>query len=265
MQNIIIKVFNFKLFYKDLILSSLKDKISGGLLMKVLTIIPAYNEEASIMSVISNVRHNIPESDILVINDGSNDNTSAYASAAGAMVINLPFNLGIGGAMQTGYMFARESGYDIAVQVDGDGQHNPADIPKLVKTVKDNLTDMAIGSRYVSRTSYKSTHLRRMGMIFFSSLVVLITGKKVRDTTSGFRVVNRNVINYFAKSYPVDYPEVDVLVKLYKMNFRVMEIPVEMKTRQGGRSSITPFRSVYYMIKVSLSLLVGAIRSADNQ
>jgi len=233
--------------------------------VKILTIIPAYNEEKSITSVIANVRRYIPESDILVVNDGSSDNTSIYAAKANAMVINLPFNLGIGGAMQTGYMFARDNNYDIAVQVDGDGQHNPSDIQKLVKPVIDNLTDMAIGSRYISRTSYKSTHLRRIGMIFFSALIAFLTGNRVKDTTSGFRVVNRKIINYFAKNYPTDYPEVDVLVKLHKKGFRIMEIPVEMNKRQCGKSSITPFRSVYYMIKVSISLLIGAIRPADSQ
>lgn len=233
--------------------------------MKILTIIPAYNEEKTITSVISNVRRYIPESDILVVNDGSSDNTPLYAAAANAMIINLPFNLGIGGAMQTGYMFARDNNYDIAVQVDGDGQHNPSDIQKLVKPVIDNLTDMVIGSRYISRTSYKSTYLRRIGMVFFSALVAFLTGNRVRDTTSGFRVVNRDIINYFAKNYPIDYPEVDVLVKLHKKGFRIMEIPVEMNRRQCGRSSITPFRSVYYMIKVSISLLIGAIRPADSQ
>jgi len=233
--------------------------------VKILTIIPAYNEEKTITSVISNVRRYIPESDILVVNDGSSDNTPLYAAAANAMIINLPFNLGIGGAMQTGYMFARDNNYDIAVQVDGDGQHNPSDIQKLVKPVIDNLTDMVIGSRYISRTSYKSTYLRRIGMVFFSALVAFLTGNRVRDTTSGFRVVNRDIINYFAKNYPIDYPEVDVLVKLHKKGFRIMEIPVEMNRRQCGRSSITPFRSVYYMIKVSISLLIGAIRPADSQ
>jgi len=233
--------------------------------MKIAAVIPAYNEEKTITSVISNVRRYIPESDILVVNDGSSDNTPLYAAAANAMIINLPFNLGIGGAMQTGYMFARDNNYDIAVQVDGDGQHNPSDIQKLVKPVIDNLTDMVIGSRYISRTSYKSTYLRRIGMVFFSALVAFLTGNRVRDTTSGFRVVNRDIINYFAKNYPIDYPEVDVLVKLHKKGFRIMEIPVEMNRRQCGRSSITPFRSVYYMIKVSISLLIGAIRPADSQ
>ncbi|HHV99656.1 MAG TPA: glycosyltransferase family 2 protein [Clostridiaceae bacterium] len=233
--------------------------------MKILTIIPAYNEEKSITSVIANVRRYVPESDILVVNDGSSDNTALYAAAANAMIINLPFNLGIGGAMQTGYMFARDNNYDIAIQVDGDGQHNPSDIQKLVKPVIDNLTDMAIGSRYISRTSYRSSYLRRIGMIFFSALVAFLTGNKVKDTTSGFRVVNRNIINYFAKNYPTDYPEVDVLVKLHKKGFRIMEIPVEMNRRQNGKSSITPFRSVYYMIKVSISILIDAIRPADSQ
>lgn len=232
--------------------------------MKILAIIPAYNEEESVAKVVSQVWKRAPEYDIVVVNDGSEDKTAEYAARAGAVVLSLPFNLGIGGAMQTGYLYARDNGYDIAVQVDGDGQHDPGYLPELVELVSAGVADMSIGSRYVSRTAYKSTLGRRTGMIFFSALVGLLTGRRVTDTTSGFRAVNRGIIEYFADHYPTDYPEVDVLVKLHKKGFRVTEVPVEMQERQGGRSSITPMRSVYYMIKVSLSLLIGAIRSTDG-
>lgn len=232
--------------------------------MKILTIIPAYNEEASIGTVIRRIQAAMPEADIVVVNDGSRDGTAKVAAGAGAAVIELPFNLGIGGAMQTGYIYARDNGYDIAVQVDGDGQHDPAYIKDLMIPVAGNSADMAIGSRYISKTDYRSSFLRRTGMVFFSTLVGLLTGQTVKDTTSGFRVVNRKVIGYFADHYPTDYPEVDVLVRLHKKRFRIVEMPVEMKERQGGKSSITPIRSIYYMIKVSLSLLIGSIKPAEK-
>lgn len=232
--------------------------------MKILVIIPAYNEETTILRVISDVRENVPEADILVVNDGSSDRTSEISSKAGVAVADLPFNLGIGGAMQTGYIYACSNDYDVAVQVDGDGQHDPAYIKDLLAVIDANLADVAIGSRYVSKTSYKSSFGRRSGMLFFSTLIAILTGQKIKDTTSGFRAVNKKVIRYFAEHYPTDYPEVDVLVKLHKMNFRVAEVPVEMLERQGGKSSITPARSIYYMIKVSLSLLIGTIKSTES-
>lgn len=231
--------------------------------LKVITIIPAYNEELSIAGVIGRIRQEVPEAEILVVNDGSKDNTSKVAAGEGVKVVSLPFNLGIGGAMQTGYIYARNNGFDIAVQVDGDGQHDPSYIPGLILPVARDEADMVIGSRYVNKTSYKSSFSRRTGMVFFSYLVSLLTGQKVNDTTSGFRVVNRKVIEYFSDHYPLDYPEVDVLVKLHRKHFRIMEMPVEMKERKAGHSSITPLKSVYYMIKVSISLLIGAIKASD--
>lgn len=232
--------------------------------MRILAIIPAYNEEASIGMVVRRIRSSIPEADVLVVNDGSTDNTFINASNAGATIVNLPFNLGIGGAVQTGYLYAQQNAYDAAVQVDGDGQHDPAYICKLLEPLAAGSADMVIGSRYVAETAYKSSIFRRTGMIFFSTLINALTGQKVTDTTSGFRAVNRKVIDFFADFYPSDYPEVDVLVRLHKKKFKVMEVPVEMKERQGGKSSITPFRSIYYMIKVSLSLLVGSMRSYEE-
>ncbi len=227
---------------------------------KVLVIIPAYNEEKSIHAVIKKLKR-ISFIDILVVDDGSKDLTSREASREGVIVIRLPFNLGIGGAMQTGYIYARDNGYDIAIQCDADGQHDPQYIESLIKPIIEKQSDMVIGSRYVEQTSYKSSASRRAGMIFFTSLVRVLTGNTIKDTTSGFRAVNRNIINYFADSYPTDYPEVDVLVRLHKKNFKVIEVPVEMKERQGGKSSITPMKSLYYMIKVSLALLINSLRS----
>lgn len=227
---------------------------------KILVIIPAYNEEKSVGNVIRKIKYCF-DADIVVIDDGSADSTSDKASSEGAKVIRLPFNLGIGGAMQTGYLYANENNYDVAVQVDADGQHDPAYLKTLVAPLLEEKCDMAIGSRYVKESSYKSSVSRRMGMVFFSWLVYLLTASRINDTTSGFRAVNRKIIEYFASSYPTDYPEVDVLVRLFRKNFRILEIPVEMMERQGGKSSITPLKSIYYMVKVSLALLINSLRS----
>lgn len=228
--------------------------------LKILIIIPAYNEQACISRVINWVKAEIPCADILLVNDGSTDNTSSIARSHGVMVVDLPFNLGIGGAMQTGYLYAYRNGYDIAIQIDADGQHDPAFVHRLISPILKGEYDMTIGSRYLQASSYKSSASRRLGMLFFSFLVSLITGKRVTDTTSGFRAVNRRVIELFANQYPADYPEVDVLVRLHRNGFKFREIPVEMNSRQGGASSITPARSVYYMAKVSLALLVDLVR-----
>jgi glycosyltransferase involved in cell wall biosynthesis len=228
--------------------------------LKILVIIPAYNEENSIASVIGQIRCYAPEADVLVINDGSVDATSERAVEAGARVVNLPFNLGIGGAMQTGYIYAEYHCYDIAIQVDADNQHDPSYIYNLIQPIIDNSADMVIGSRYAGETPYKSTALRRTGMIFFTFLIKLLTNRWIKDTTSGFRAVNKDIIHLFAADYPVDYPEVDVLVKLYKKKFRVIELPVKMKARETGKSSITPVRSIYYMIKVTLSLIIETVK-----
>jgi len=229
---------------------------------RIVVIIPAYNEEKSIKDVIEKIITSIPSADILVVNDGSKDQTVLRAREAGAYVIELPFNLGIGGAMQTGYLYAKQNGYDIAIQCDGDGQHDPVYIQKIIEPIIKDNADMVVGSRYLEKTLYKSKLMRRIGILFFSGAVSMIIRKKITDPTSGFRAVNREVIEYFAWKYPSDYPEVDVLVRLNNRNFRIMEVPVEMKVRQGGKSSITPLKSIYYMAKVSLALIINSIRSS---
>ncbi|WP_307167973.1 glycosyltransferase family 2 protein [Carboxydocella sp. ULO1] len=227
---------------------------------KTIVIIPAYNEEKSIGIVVKKILKIYPEFTILVIDDGSNDNTADIAFQAGAKVIRLPQNLGIGGAVQTGYLYALYNKYEIAIQIDADGQHKPEELHKILKPIVEKEADLVIGSRYVKKTQYKSTFSRRVGMIILSALVSLITKQVFKDTTSGFRAANRKVIKLFAKEYSTDYPEVDSLVvaKMYGLNIK--EVSVEMEQRIAGSSSITPLRSVYYMIKVSLSLLVRAIR-----
>ncbi|MCL6445333.1 MAG: glycosyltransferase family 2 protein [Alicyclobacillus sp.] len=225
-------------------------------------IIPAYNEEKVIGQVIADIRRHRSDVDVLVVNDGSRDGTEAAAKSAGARVVTLPNNLGIGGAVQTGYRYAAQYGYDIAVQIDADGQHDPADLDKVIAPLlAGEPVDMVVGSRYVERTQYRSSAMRRVGMIVLAGTVRLILGYPVKDTTSGYRAVNRSVIELFARWYPTDYPEPETLVYLHRQGFRVKEVSVDMKERSAGRSSITPLKSAYYMIKVLLSLVMNAVRA----
>ncbi len=231
---------------------------------KILVIIPAYNEERSLPGVIARVRK-FPGIDVLVVNDGSQDATSAVAEKAGANVINLPFNLGIGGAVQTGYLYAFKKGYDVAVQVDADGQHNPDDLMKIIDPVLREKADMVLGSRFVETTGYKASLARKMGILVFSWVVSFITGQTFKDTTSGYRAVNRRVIEFFAENYPTDYPEVEALVLLNRNGFSIKEIPVTMAPREYGESSITPLKSVYYMIKVLLAVFMNLLRAPKKE
>lgn len=224
--------------------------------MRILAVIPAYNEERNIQKVIRDIKHHNLDIDILVINDGSTDNTYREAKASGAMVINLPHNLGIGGAVQTGYIYANRSGYDVVIQVDGDGQHDPKDLMKLVEVIQSDQADLVIGSRFLEETNYKSSLMRGIGIRFFSKLVSLLCGTSYYDTTSGYRAANRNVIDLFSAYYPKDYPEVETIVYAYRKGIRVKEVPVDMKKRQGGKSSITPLKSIYYLFKVTIALIL---------
>lgn len=226
--------------------------------MKTLIIIPAYNEEGSIAGVIQDIHRHAPEADVIVVNDGSTDRTAELAAAAGAKVLTLPYNVGIGGGMQTGYLYAQRMGYDIAVQMDADGQHPAEELPKLIAKARE--ADLVIGSRYVETTSYRSSRMRRAGMVFFSGLVSLVTGQRFTDTTSGFRAAGRKVIELYASYYPIDYPEVESIVYLKRKGCRITEVATEMHHRKAGKSSITPWKSVYYMVKVTLAVLMSAIR-----
>ncbi len=225
-------------------------------LIKILVIIPAYNEEESVGKVIDRVKTQLPEADILVVNDGSMDRTSEKAKESGAVVLDLPFNLGIGGAMQAGYKYALEKDFDIAIQVDGDGQHDPKEIPKLLKMLEEKNVDMVIGSRFIGDSEFKSSVMRRVGISILSRMIYLITGQKITDSTSGFRAVSRKAIKLFAMDYPQDYPEPESLVLLHKAGLKIGEVPVNMNQRLAGESSITKVRSVYYMVKVLLALFV---------
>ena len=225
-----------------------------------LVIIPAYNEENSVGRVVEEVKTYIPQEDILVINDGSTDLTSEKARASGAMVLDLPFNLGIGGAMQAGYKYAFENGYDIAIQVDGDGQHDPKEIPKLLQALEEKKVDMVIGSRFLSISGFKSSLMRRVGISILSKTISWIVGQRMTDPTSGFRAANREAIRLFASNYPQDYPEPEVLVLLSRYGLKMVEVPIGMSQRHSGESSITKIRSIYYMVKVLLSILVDCFK-----
>ena len=223
-------------------------------------IVPAYNEQESLPGVIQDLRDNIPSADILVVNDGSRDATSRIAVMHGVKVVDLSFNLGIGGAMQTGFLYAREHGYDIAVQFDGDGQHCAEEINKILEPLQAGTADLVIGSRFLNVGGYRAPIFRRMGIWLFSTVLSRILGMVVSDSTSGFRAANRRVIEFYSETYPEDYPEVEALVLLHKKRLRMAEVPVNMRDRTGGRSSITPLRSVYYMAKVLLAIFVDLIK-----
>ena len=224
---------------------------------RILVIIPAHNEADSIARVISEIRQTI-HADIAVVDDGSTDGTGRIALEEGTELLSVPFNLGIGSTMQTGYQYARREGYDIAVQVDGDGQHDPAELPLILEPVVNGGCDLAVGSRYLEPGNYSGTAGRRAGTAIFSKILSIMTREKLTDATSGFRAIDRALIEQFARDYPRDYPEVEALLLVHKARLRLLEIPVEMRERGGGRSSINFFRSVYYMVKVLLALMVVA-------
>lgn len=228
--------------------------------MKVLVIVPAYNEEESIKRVVDEIKAKNKFVDVVVINDGSKDNTVKEAKKTEATVINLPCNLGIGGAVQTGYLYAYKNDYDVAIQIDGDGQHDPKYIKNMIKLIEDKKADMVIGSRFIEKTSYKQTFLRMFGIKILSFLIKLFTGVKVYDATSGYRAVNKDIIKRFAESYPSDYPEPDTNLQMILAKKKLVEMPMEMRLRTTGKSFASPLKSVQYMIKVSLALFIARIR-----
>ena len=225
----------------------------------ILVIIPCYNEQENIERVVSHLTEVCPTVDYLVINDCSTDGSEAILRKNGYNHVSLPVNLGIGGGVQTGYRYARENGYAIAVQMDGDGQHDPAFLETVIAPVKAGTLDMCIGSRFVTKEGFQSSALRRFGINFLSGLIFLLSGKRVLDVTSGFRATNRAMIDFFSEHYAADYPEPEAILAATLRGFRVGEAPVIMRERMGGVSSIRSFKSAYFMIKVSLSLLVDRI------
>jgi glycosyltransferase involved in cell wall biosynthesis len=225
-----------------------------------IAIVPAFNEEHTVARVIAEIRAFDPGFAIVVVDDGSTDRTAVVAERLGVQVLRLPFNLGIGGAVQTGYQYALDNGFELAVQVDGDGQHNPQEIARLVDPILEGKADMVVGTRFVEGGGYRGTRLRRVGIHLFAGVVSLMVGQRVTDTTSGFRAVNRKGIRLFAADYPHDYPEVEATVLLARHRLRMVEVPVVMRIRETGSSSITALRSVYYMVKVLLALFIGLFR-----
>lgn len=226
---------------------------------KILLIIPAFNEAATIEHVVNGLTMNFPQYDYVVVNDGSSDGTGELCMEKGYQVLNLPINLGIGGAVQTGYRYALKYGYDIAVQLDGDGQHDASYVKRLIEPLLAGEADVVIGSRFLRREGFQSSRSRRIGINILSDLIWLCTGKRIRDVTSGFRAVNRRFITIYAEDYPSDYPEPEAIITAVMHRGRVAEVPVVMKEREGGTSSITFRKSVYYMIKVTLAILVKRI------
>ncbi len=224
-----------------------------------LAVVPAYNESATIEGVIRSLRVHAPQFDVLVIDDSSTDDTSRLARAAGARVVRPPFNLGIGGAVQTGFVYALESGYDLMVQVDGDGQHDPRELGKLLNAMAPGV-DMVCGSRFLTKGGYLAPISRRAGIHVFAWLLSRFIGQPVTDPTSGFRLYNRRAIKLFANDYPHDYPEVEAVLMLHHHELSMREVEVHMFQRGGGSSSISSGKSAYYMIKVLLALFIGLAR-----
>jgi len=225
-----------------------------------LVIVPAFNEQGSVGGVIEEIRRADPKLEVVVVDDGSGDRTAEVARAHGAHVVSLPFNLGIGAAVQTGFLYALANGFDLAVQVDADGQHDPSELPKLFAPLEAGEADLVIGSRFAGESDFRSSFVRRLGIRLFALTVSAIARRRLTDTTSGFRAVSRRGIVLFAADYPHDYPEVEATVMVVKHRLRVREVPVRMRERAAGHSSITALRAVYYIFKVLLALFVELFR-----
>jgi len=235
---------------------------SGGPLAKVrrVAIVPAYNEERNIVRVLDELRALDPGLEVVVVSDGSTDRTPDVAAAAGAHVVRLPFNLGIGGAVQTGFRFAWEEGYELAVRLDGDGQHDASQLAAVASPVVAGEADICVGSRFIGDGAYRSTAARRVGIRILAAVVSVIARQRLTDTTSGFQALNRRGIALYAADLPRDYPEVEGMVMAIRHHLRVREAPVTMREREHGRSSIGTIASIYYMIKVLLAVFVDLFR-----
>ena len=228
---------------------------------KIVAVVPAYNEAAAIGKVVDEIRSFDPSIDVVVVDDASTDETASVAHAHGATVLELPFNVGIGGAVQTGFRYALEHGYDLAVRLDGDGQHDASEISKLLEPLERGEAELVIGSRFVDRGgSYRPPFARRVGIRLFARLVSILGGQRVTDTTSGFLALDRPGIELFAAEYPHDYPEVEATLVALRSGLRLAQVQVEMRERETGSSSITFVRSLYYIVKVMLALLMTSLR-----
>ena len=228
--------------------------------MKKLAIIPAYNEMGNIEKTVNDIRENAKSFDYIVIDDCSTDDTAKICEEQGFSFISLPTNLGIGGSVQTGYLYAVKYGYEIAVQFDGDGQHNASYLEEMAEYLKEHDLDMLIGSRYIKRQGFQSSFVRRMGIRYFTFLIRLLTGKRITDPTSGMRMVNERTMELFARKYPRAFPEPESLTMILKRRYRVEEIPVIMNERKKGKSSISLKKSVEYMFQVTMAVIRAAFQ-----
>ncbi len=229
--------------------------------MKKLVIIPAYNESGNIDKTINDIKQNAPDFDYVIINDCSTDKTLEVLRKKGYNYLNLPINLGIGGAVQTGYRYAYYHGYDMAVQFDGDGQHNAAYLDEMAEVLVETDSDMVIGSRFIEKEGFQSSGLRRVGIGFFTKLIKMLTKKVITDPTSGMRIVNRRLLEVFTNDYPKDYPEPESTVTALSKGYKITEIPVKMNEREEGASSISNLKGVYYMIKVSIAIIIARLNN----
>jgi glycosyltransferase involved in cell wall biosynthesis len=231
--------------------------------VRALVIVPAYNEARALPDVLASLRVHAPGWDVCVVDDGSSDATGDVAAACGVTVLRCPVNLGIGGAVQTGYLWGRDRGYELAAQIDGDGQHDARFLDAAARPVASGEADVVVGSRFAASTpdGFRSTALRRLGIRYLSWFLRLRCGARVTDPTSGFRVAGRRAIELFARDYPSDYPEPEAIALAGRAGLRVAEVPVEMRARSHGASSITPLRTLYYLVKVSIALLLLPARS----
>ncbi|MSO96066.1 MAG: glycosyltransferase family 2 protein [Thermoleophilia bacterium] len=228
---------------------------------RIVAIVPAFNEAGAIGGVVDAIRAADPAYDVVVIDDGSSDETGAIARSRGAAVVTLPYNVGIGGTVQTGFKYALEHGYETAVRLDGDGQHDPGELGKLLGPIHRDEADIVTGSRFIDGSGeYRPPLARRIGIVWFARIVSLLIRQQVTDTTSGFQALNRKGIALFAGDYPNDYPEVEAMVLVFKHRLRLVEVPVTMRGRETGQSSITFVRSIYYVFKVTLALFMAMVR-----
>lgn len=231
---------------------------------RIAIVVPAYNEEASIEKVVNNIHAIAKKHDLLlqpvVVNDCSKDTTGKIIADLNCVAINLPINLGIGGAVQTGYKYAYENGFDYAIQTDGDGQHPAEEIPNMLKVLEEKQLDVVVGSRFITKEGYQSSFMRRLGIQYFMFLNRVLIGLKITDNTSGFRLINRKALAIVSNYYPDEYPEPEAIILYHKRGLKIGEVPVVMLERQGGQSSISSSHSIYYMFKVSLAIIFTFIR-----
>jgi glycosyltransferase involved in cell wall biosynthesis len=229
---------------------------------RILIVVPAFNEARSLPKLIASLRRECPGCDVVIIDDGSSDGTSAVAGRI-ARVVTLPCNLGIGGAVQTGLQIAYLEDYDFAMQVDGDGQHPPQEISKLIQAIRESTADMVVGTRFLGKDGFKSTAARRVGIRFFATLLSMVCRTRITDPTSGFRIMNRRAIRLLSKRYSEDFPEVEALVLAHRAGLRIAEVPVQMSERTAGRSSIGMVKSFLYMLKVPLAIFMNLLRKPE--